>query len=93
MNSGTGGERRAERFLEMIRASRRGKFKVYIGMAAGVGKTYRMLEEAHELLKNGLDVFIGVVETHGREDTARLTQGIPVVPMKSVFYKGNNSRR
>ena len=53
-------------FLDLIRRSRRGKFKVYIGMIAGVGKTYRMLQEAHELLENGVDVQIGYVETHGR---------------------------
>ena len=45
----------AQRFLELIRRSRRGKFKIYIGMIAGVGKTYRMLSEAHDLLKNGID--------------------------------------
>lgn len=73
----------------MIRASQRGKFKIYIGMAAGVGKTYRMLEEAHELLENGLDLCIGFVETYGREDTIRLTEGLPVIPMKTIFYKGH----
>lgn len=73
----------------MIQASQRGKFKVYIGMAAGVGKTYRMLEEAHELLENGLDLCIGVVETHGREETMRLAQGLPAIPMKTIFYKGH----
>lgn len=89
MSSTTGSERRAERFLQMIRASQRGKFKVYIGMAAGVGKTYRMLEEAQELLENGLDVCIGVIETHGREDTAKLAEGIPAIPMKPIFYRGH----
>ncbi|HEX3036892.1 MAG TPA: universal stress protein [Thermodesulfobacteriota bacterium] len=89
MSSGTGSERRAERFLRMIRASQRGRFKIYIGMAAGVGKTYRMLEEAHELLENGLDLCIGFVETYGREDTIRLTEGLPVIPMKTIFYKGH----
>lgn len=79
----------AERFLRMIRASQRGKFKVYIGMAAGVGKTFRMLEEARELLENGVDVCIGIIETHGREDTERLAQDLPAIPMKSIFYKGH----
>lgn len=79
----------AERFLRMIQASRKGKFKIYIGMAAGVGKTYRMLEEAHELLESGADLCIGVIETHGREDTERLAEGLPVMPMKSIFYKGH----
>ena len=55
-----------QRFLELIRRSHRGKFKVYIGMSAGVGKTYRMLQEAHQLLDAGVDVCIGDIETHGR---------------------------
>ncbi|TYP93742.1 two-component system, OmpR family, sensor histidine kinase KdpD [Fodinibius salinus] len=81
-------ESEVERFLELIRKSRRGKFKLYIGMAAGVGKTYRMLEEAHELLEKDVDVKIGIIETHGRKETAELTEGIPRIPMKEVFYKG-----
>lgn len=58
--------RSAEHFLDLIKESHRGKFKVYIGMSAGVGKTYRMLQEAHQLLDAGVDVRIGYVETHGR---------------------------
>ena len=53
----------AEQFLELIRKSRRGKFKIYIGMSAGVGKTYRMLQEAQTLLRNGIDIKIGYIET------------------------------
>ena len=78
----------AQRFLELIRSSRRGKFKIYIGMIAGVGKTYRMLSEAHDLLKNGIDVQIGYVETHGRPGTVAMLEGLPVIPRKKVFYKG-----
>lgn len=78
----------AQRFLELIRRSRRGKFKIYIGMIAGVGKTYRMLSEAHDLLKNGIDVQIGYVETHGRPGTVAMLEGLPVIPRKKVFYKG-----
>lgn len=81
-------EAAVERFLGLIRKSRRGKFKLYIGMAAGVGKTYRMLEEAHELLKRDIDVKIGIIETHGRQETAALVEGIPRIPMKKIFYKG-----
>ncbi|MCX6151483.1 MAG: DEAD/DEAH box helicase family protein [Ignavibacteriales bacterium] len=77
-----------DRFLEMIKSSRRGKFKVYIGMAAGVGKTYRMLQEAHQLLKSGVDVCVGYVETHAREETDALVIGLPSIPRKSIFYKG-----
>ena len=60
------GSNGAEHFLDLIRRSRRGKFKIYIGMMAGVGKTYRMLQEAHELLNNGIDVRIGYVETRSK---------------------------
>ena len=78
----------ARRFLEMIKSSRKGRFKIYIGMIAGVGKTYRMLQEAHEMLKNGVDVQIGYVETHGRAGTAALLDGLPIIPRKKIFYKG-----
>ena len=75
-------------FLDLIRRSRRGKFKVYIGMIAGVGKTYRMLQEALELLEYGVDVQIGYVETHGRAGTEAQLVGLPVIPRKKIFYKG-----
>lgn len=78
----------AERFLELIRKSKRGKFKVYIGMSAGVGKTFRMLSEAHTLLKSGVDVKIGFVETHNRVETHALMDGLPVIPRRKLFYKG-----
>lgn len=57
-------------------------------MIAGVGKTYRMLQEAHEMLENGIDVQIGYVETHGRAGTEALLKGLPVIPRKKIFYKG-----
>src|SRR5580698_1132098 len=75
-------------FLELIRRSRRGKFKIYIGMSAGVGKTFRMLQEAHELMRNGIDVKIGYVETHMRKETENLLAGLFVVPRRDLFYKG-----
>lgn len=81
-------EQRADNFLELIRKSKRGKFKVYIGMSAGVGKTYRMLQEAHILLKNGIDIKIGYVETHNRKETHDLLEGLPVIPRRKLFYKG-----
>lgn len=77
-----------QHFLDLIRASRRGKFKIYIGMSAGVGKTYRMLQEAQTLLRNGVDVKIGYVETHGRKETEMQLQGLPVLPRRKLFYKG-----
>ncbi|MEP6748589.1 MAG: sensor protein KdpD [Bacteroidota bacterium] len=81
-------EKNAEQFLDLIRKSRRGKFKIYIGMSAGVGKTYRMLQEAQSLLRNGVDVKIGYIETHHRAETHALLDGLPVIPRRKLFYKG-----
>lgn len=81
-------ENNVKHFLDLIQKSRRGKFKVYIGMSAGVGKTYRMLQEAHSLLCSGIDVKIGYIETHYRKETHDLLNGLPVVPRRSIFYKG-----
>lgn len=81
-------ENNVGRFLDLIKRSRRGKFKVYIGMSAGVGKTFRMLQEAHALLAGGIDVKIGYIETHGRKETAALLEGLPVIPRRKLFYKG-----
>lgn len=78
----------AQHFLELIKQSHRGKFKVYIGMSAGVGKTYRMLQEAHQLLEAGVDIRIGYIETHGRAETEALVAGLPSVPRRKLFYKG-----
>jgi len=77
-----------QHFLELIRQSRRGKFKIYIGMSAGVGKTFRMLQEAQTLLRNGVDVKVGYVETHNRKETELQLQGLPVLPRRKLFYKG-----
>ncbi|HME70676.1 MAG TPA: histidine kinase, partial [Myxococcota bacterium] len=81
---------RAEDFLELVERLRRGRLKLYIGFAAGVGKTYRMLEEAHALGKRGVDVVVGFVETHGRADTAALVHGLEVVPRRVLAYRGMN---
>lgn len=75
-------------FLDLVKRSRRGKFKIYIGMSAGVGKTYRMLQEAHALLKNNINIQIGYIETHNRKETHALLDGLPVIPRRKVFYKG-----
>ncbi|RFM27422.1 sensor protein KdpD [Deminuibacter soli] len=77
-----------QHFLDLIRKSRRGKFKIYIGMSAGVGKSYRMLQEAQTLIRNGIDIKIGYIETHGRIETAALLDGLPVIPRRRLFYKG-----
>lgn len=81
-------EESVQHFLDLIKKSRRGKFKVYIGMIAGVGKSYRMLQEAHDLLDNGVDVQIGYIETHGRAGTEALIEGLPLIPRRKIFYKG-----
>ena len=81
-------EQNVQHFLDLIRRSRRGNFKIYIGMIAGVGKSYRMLQEAHELLENGVDVHIGYIETHNRAGTEALLGGLPMIPRKRIFYKG-----
>src|SRR5262245_50217359 len=78
---------RAEDFLELVRRSRRGRLKLYLGFAAGVGKTYRMLEEAHALRKRGVDCVVGFVETHGRSETAALIDGLEVVARRRVDYR------
>src|SRR5580692_1400502 len=81
-------DQNVQHFLELIRQSRRGKFKVYIGMSAGVGKTFRMLQEAQTLMRNGVDVKIGYIETHNRQETHDLLDGLPVIPRRKLFYKG-----
>ncbi len=79
-----------EDFLRLIEKSRLGKLKIYLGHAAGVGKTYAMLEEAHRLQKAGVDVVIGWIETHGRKETEALLEGLEIIPRKQVPY-GNTT--
>jgi two-component system sensor histidine kinase KdpD len=74
-------------FLRLIEKSRRGKLKIYIGHAAGVGKTYQMLEDAHALKAKGADIVAGVIETHGRAETAAKIEGLEVIPRRPVVYK------
>jgi two-component system sensor histidine kinase KdpD len=78
-----------EDFLRLIEKSRLGKLKVYLGHAAGVGKTYAMLEEAHRLKKAGVDAVIGWVETHGRKETEVLLEGLEIIPRKKVEHNGH----
>jgi two-component system sensor histidine kinase KdpD len=80
-------EKRAEDFLALVRRGQRGRIKVYIGSSAGVGKTYRMLQEAHQLKARGVDVVVGFVETHGRAETAAQIGDLEVVPPKKVRYR------
>jgi two-component system sensor histidine kinase KdpD len=69
-------------------ARERGKLKIFLGAVAGVGKTYRMLAEAHRRVARGEDVVIGLVETHGRPATAELVSGIEQVPLQAIEYRG-----
>ena len=63
-------------------------FKLYLGMAAGVGKTYRMLQEARDLQRRGADIVVGLAVTHGRADTEAMLNGLPQFPLRQSFYKG-----
>jgi two-component system sensor histidine kinase KdpD len=83
-------EETADMLLDFVKKSRRGKLKIYIGMSPGVGKTFRMLQEAHALLRSGVDVCIGYVETHRRVETEALVGGLPMVARKSIFYRGKS---
>ncbi|MFV8750044.1 universal stress protein [Nannocystaceae bacterium ST9] len=79
---------RAEDFLALVRRARQGRLKLFLGPAPGVGKTYRMLQEAQQLSATGVDVVIGVIETHGRPETAALIEGLEQVPMRRIEYRG-----
>src|SRR5690242_12367746 len=81
-------EKRVEQFLKLTRTDNRGRLKIYIGMSAGVGKSYRMLQEAKQRLANGENIKIGFIETHKRKETEALLEGLPIIPRREVFYKG-----
>ena len=66
----------------------RGRLRVYLGMAPGVGKTYRMLEEGHRRTARGTDLVVGFVEPHGRPETEKLLDGLEIVPRRRVEYRG-----
>jgi two-component system sensor histidine kinase KdpD len=78
----------AEYFLGLVQKETRGRLKVYLGMAAGVGKTYQMLREAHRLRRNHVDVVVAFIETHGRAETEEQIGELEVVPRKQVLYRG-----
>ncbi len=77
---------RAQSFLQMIRRSERGRLKIFLGYGPGVGKTYRMLLEAHRLKSENIDVVVAFVETHGRPETAKLIEGLEVIPRRRAEY-------
>jgi two-component system sensor histidine kinase KdpD len=81
-------EDRANSFLRMIRRSQRGRLKVYLGYCAGVGKTYQMLQEGHRVKQEGIDVVIGLLETHDRAEIAKLAEGLEVIPRRRQEYHG-----
>ncbi len=81
-------EDRALSFLQLIRRAQRGKLKVYLGYGPGVGKTWQMLLEGHRLKKEGIDVVVALLETHGRQETAALAEGLETVPRHREQYRG-----
>ena len=68
--------------------SRVGKLRIFVGAAPGVGKTYEMLQQAHARRKDGYDIVVGIVETHGRRETEALLEGLEVVPRRRVRIQG-----
>ncbi|MEC4695786.1 KdpD-like non-kinase potassium sensor [Bacillus anthracis] len=80
--------RTPEEYLEYIRQQNRGKLKLYVGAAPGVGKSYKMLYDAREMKKDGMDIVIGLIETHGRKETEEAIADLEKVPLKEIQYKG-----
>ncbi len=80
--------RTPEEYLEYIRQQNRGKLKLYVGAAPGVGKSYKMLFDAREMKKDGMDIVIGLIETHGRKETEDAIADLEKVPLKEIEYKG-----
>jgi two-component system sensor histidine kinase KdpD len=81
-----------EALLAAARRETRGRLKIFLGAAPGVGKTYAMLEAAHERLRDGADVVAGIIETHGRRETEALLNGIDVLPRRTMDYRGKAFR-
>jgi two-component system sensor histidine kinase KdpD len=81
-------QEKVNKFLHMIQRSAQGRLKIYLGYCAGVGKTYRMLQEGHALKNDGIDVVVGFVETHGRADIGKLLEGFEIIPRMVKEYKG-----
>ncbi|HWL13814.1 MAG TPA: KdpD-like non-kinase potassium sensor, partial [Ureibacillus sp.] len=77
-----------EELLRELHDQKRGKLKLYIGAAPGVGKTYKMLQDAHDLVKEGVDVVVGYIEAHGRHETKGMIGNLEVIQRETVFYKG-----
>ncbi len=95
MNAPSNGDRRASTqrsdradFLRLLESRERGKLKVYIGSFAGVGKTYRMLQEGNALRSRGIDIVAAFVESHGRAETEAQLANLEVIPRRRVEYRG-----
>jgi two-component system sensor histidine kinase KdpD len=80
--------KRAQDFLDLLERAKRGRLKIYLGFAAGVGKTVRMLKEAHALRQRGVDVVLAYIEPHGRAETANLIEDLEVIPRREFAYRG-----
>ncbi|WP_170833698.1 MULTISPECIES: KdpD-like non-kinase potassium sensor [unclassified Bacillus (in: firmicutes)] len=80
--------RTPEEYLAYIREQNRGKLKLYVGAAPGVGKSYKMLFDAQEMKKEGIDIVIGLIETHGRKETEEAISDLEKIPLKEMSYKG-----
>ena len=78
-----------EALLQQAAKESRGRLKIFLGAAPGVGKTYEMLLTAQAKRQQGLDLVVGVVETHGRKETATLMEGLEVIPRRRIDYKGH----
>src|SRR6201997_2703172 len=78
-----------EALLEAAKQEGRGRLKIFLGAAPGVGKTYDMLQSAQAMRREGVDVVVGVVEPHGRRETEALLEGLEVIPRQQVEYKGH----
>jgi two-component system, OmpR family, sensor histidine kinase KdpD len=81
-------QQKPELFLDLIRRQQRGRLKIYLGFAAGVGKTYDMLQEGNRLRRQGVDVVVGFVETHGRAETLAQIGDLEQIPRKRIDYRG-----
>lgn len=87
-NRADGKSHSSESLLRRVKEIERAKLRVYIGAAAGVGKTFKMLQDAHQMQLQGIDVVIGAVETHGREETRAQIQNLEIIPPQRITYRG-----
>lgn len=88
-NTTNGARPSPESFLKMVEERDRSKLRVYIGAAAGVGKTFRMLQDAHQLKEQGVDIVVGAVETHGRIETEEQIKNLEIIAPQKILYRGN----